>query len=86
MKIWIWIAIFLLAYLLGRLGVRQRGALPMLAFCAINLAAYRAGIRADLEAGRRAFESKHKAEIKALTLTPAEVAAITPRKPTGGKP
>lgn len=45
-----------------------------------RLCEYRERMAHILAEGRRAFEAEHASEIKALTLTPAEMAAITPRK------
>lgn len=45
-----------------------------------RLTEYRERLTRILAEGRRAFEAQHKAEIEALTLTPAELADIKPRK------
>lgn len=76
--IYFWIIfVCIAAFFLGRMTVRQRGVIVL---AGISLGSFRAGVQADLAVGRKQFEATRTVQIRALTLTHAEMAVIKPRK------
>lgn len=72
----------------GRMAVNPTACGIAAALVALNLGAFRDRLRADLDAGRLAFEAKHRAEIRELTLSPKELQALKPTtaQVRGGRP